>query len=61
MRHSTRGLIYLLELPVLDLVQVGIAHPIGVFQHAEYLLQLLRVLLVEDLAVLDHVDEEHLM
>ena len=56
-----RGLIYLLELPVLDLVQVGIAHAIGVFQHAEYLLQLLRVLLVENLAVLDHVDEEHLL
>lgn len=61
MCHSVRSLINFLKLPILNLIQVDISHPVCVFEHAEYLLKLLRVLFVEDVAIFDHIDEEHLM
>ena len=56
-----RSLINFFELPILNLIQVDIPHPICIFEHAEYLFQLFRVLFVEDIAIFNHVDEEHLM
>lgn len=61
MRHPMRSLINLLKLPILNLIQVEIPHPIRILKHTQYLLQLLRVLFVEDLAIFDHIDEEHLL
>lgn len=61
MGHSMRSLINLLKLPILNLIQVEIPHPIRILQHTQYLLKLLRVFLIEDLAIFDHIDEEHLL
>jgi hypothetical protein len=58
--NPMRSLVYLLELPVINFVDVLRAYSVDSFNHVDDLLDLFRVLGREDVAVLDDIDEEHL-
>jgi hypothetical protein len=50
------SLIYFLELPELDLIDIVHAHPVNTLDHVDYLLHLFGILGGEYFAIFYHVD-----
>jgi hypothetical protein len=56
-----RCFVYFLELPVEDLIDIIHSFPVDGLEHIEQLFKLFGSLLIEDGAVLDHVDQKYLV